>query len=182
MLYSGVACVKPACTTRIFDAVLHHIEKQGLLVREGTLVDATINEQSRGRTRENGASTRDGDASFTSKHGRTHHGYKGHIAVDVGGIVVKYAFSTAKEHDSRHIDSLPLYEHREVIADSAYSSVDRRRRLRERGVVDGICYMRVRGQDILYDWQERWNVDVPRLRARVEHPFAMMKHQLGYRK
>jgi IS5 family transposase len=69
-----------------------------------------------------------------------------------------------------------------VLADSAYSSEDRRARLRARGVLDGIVYKRVRGQERLQDWQERWNAIVSRYRSRVEHPNAMMKQQLGYRR
>jgi transposase, IS5 family len=169
---------------KLFDAVLAHIEQQGLLVREGTLVDATIIEQSTGRKREDGTSTRDEDASFTKKHGRTHHGYKGHIAADRSGIVVKFAFSTAKDHDSRYIDELTEHEPSggAVIADSAYSDQERRRRLRQRGVIDGIVYKRVRGQAKLHDWQERWNRLVAKLRAKVEHPLGMMKQQFGYRR
>jgi len=166
----------------IFDAVVEHIEAQGMLVQEGTMVDATIVEQSRGSKRADGVSTRDGDASFTSKHGRSYHGYKGHIAADLSGIVTDYRFTTAREHDSRHIDDLTMHERTAVIADSAYSDRRRRRELRARGVIDGICYKRVRGQAALHDWQERWNHLVSRLRARVEHPLGMLKQQLGYRR
>jgi IS5 family transposase len=166
----------------LFDAVVGHIGAQGLLVREGTLVDATIVEQSRGRPRGDGTSTRDPDASFTKKHGTTHHGYKGHIAADLSEIVTDYRFTTAKEHDSRHIDDLTIGEATAVIADSAYSDRRRRAELRERGVLDAICYKRVRGQDELYGWQSRWNTLVSRLRARVEHPFGMLKQQLGHRR
>ena len=75
-----------------------------------------------------------------------------------------------------------MHERKAVIGDSAYSSAARRGDLRARGVLDGICYKRNRGQPALRDWQERWNTQVARLRARVEHPFAMMKHQLGLRR
>ena len=169
----------------IFDAVVKHIEGQGLLVRQGTMVDATIIEAPRGRPRRGGAdgtSTRDPDASFTKKHGVPHHGYKGHIAADLSGIVTDYRFGTAKEHDSNHIDDLTMHETRLVLADSAYASRARRAELRSRGVIDGIIYKRERGQPRLYAWQERWNQMVSRLRARVEHPSAMLKHQLGYRR
>lgn len=166
----------------IFDAVVEHIAERGLLVREGTMVDATIVEQSRGRSRTDGTSTRDADASFTKKHGVTRHGYKGHIACDLSGIVTDYRFTTAKEHDSRQIDDLTIAERKMVIADSAYSDRRRRAELRRRGVADGICYKRHRGQAALHDWQERFNLAVLRVRARVEHPLAMMKHQLGYRR
>lgn len=166
----------------LFDAVVKHIEKQGLLVRQGTMVDATIIEAPRGRPRPDGTTTRDQDASFTSKHGVPHHGYKGHIAADLSGIVTDYRFGTAKEHDSNHIDDLTMHEKKLVLADSAYSKEERRRELRARGVIDGIIYKRNRGQAKLYDWQERWNALVARDRARVEHPTAMMKQQLGYRR
>lgn len=168
----------------IFNAVVRHLQDQGLLVREGTMVDATIIEAPRGRPRprNDGTSTRDPEASFTRKHGVPHHGYKGHIAADLSGIVTDYRFGTAKEHDSNHIDELTRHERRLVLADSAYSDRERRARLRARGVIDGICYKRHRGQKKLYDWQERWNTLVARHRARVEHPTAMMKHQLGYRR
>lgn len=166
----------------VFEAVVEHIGSRGLLVREGTMVDATIIEQSRGRPRGDGTSTRDPDASFTKKHGRTHHGYKGHIACDLSGIVTGYRFGTAREHDSRRADELTDRETHAVIADSAYASEARRAALRARGVIDGIVYKRQRGQEKLHGWQERWNAAVSRLRARVEHPFGMMKHQLGYRR
>lgn len=166
----------------IFDAVVKHIAEQGLLVREGTMVDATIIEAPRGRPRGDGTSTRDQDASFTKKHGVPHHGYKGHIAADLSGIVTDYRFGTAKEHDSKHFDDLTLHEETLVLGDSAYSKQERRRALRERGVIDGIIYKRQRNQKELYDWQERWNTMVAPLRAGVEHPNAMMKQQLGYRR
>ena len=166
----------------IFDAVVKHLDSQGFLVREGTMVDATIIEQSTGRSRGDGTSTRDQDASFTKKHGRTYHGYKGHIACDLSGIITDYRFGTAREHDSRHIDDLTIDERKAVIADSAYSDRSRRAELRARGVADGICYKRNRNQAALCDWQKRFNSVVAHLRARVEHPFAMLKHQLGLRR
>lgn len=166
----------------VFDAVVEHIQGKGLLVKQGTMVDATIIEAPRGRPRPDGTSTRDQDASFTSKHGVPHHGYKGHIAADLSGIVTDYRFGTAREHDSKHIDGLTMHETALVVADSAYSDRTRRAELRARGVIDGIIYKRSRNQAELYPWQERWNAKVSVLRARVEHPAAMMKQQLGYRR
>jgi len=167
---------------KLFVGVVNHLEKQGYLVREGTMVDATIIEQSTGRKRDDGSSTRDEEASFTKKHGRTHHGDKGHIACDLSGIVTDYRFTTAKEHDSKRIDELTTAERTAVFADSAYSSRARRAELEDRGVIDGVIYKKNRGQSTLWDWQVRWNKLVSRLRAKVEHPFGMMKHQLGCRR
>jgi IS5 family transposase len=166
----------------IFNAVLTHIESQGLLVKQGTLVDATVVEAPRGRPRPDGTHTRDQEASFTYRHGVPHHGYKGHIACDLSAIVTGYAFGTAKEHDSDYIDELTAMEKTLVGADSAYSSRERRERLEKRGVVAAICYKRVKGQPELHDWQVDWNQKVSRVRSIVEHPTAMMKQQCGYRR
>jgi transposase, IS5 family len=166
----------------IFQAVVEHIRRHGLLVREGTMVDATIIEAPRGRRGPDGTNTRDREASFTKKHGVTHHGYKGHMAVDLSGIITDYRYGTAKEHDSNYIDELTETERMLVVADSAYSDRARRRRLQERGVADGICYKRHRGQAKLYPWQERFNRAVSKVRARVEHPTGMIKQQLGHRR
>jgi len=166
----------------LFGSVTKHLEAQGFLVREGTMVDATIIEQATGSKNDDGQNTRDTDASFTKKHGKTYHGYKAHIACDLSGIVTDYRFTTAKEHDSKRIDELTEDEDKAVLADSAYASQARREALQVRGVIDAIIYKRNRGQPRLADWQEEWNGIVSRVRAHVEHPFAMMKQQLGYRK
>ena len=94
----------------------------------------------------------DEDASFTKKHGETHHGYKAHIACDLSGVITEYKVTTAKVHDSKCIDELVEDEDKVVYADSAYSSKERRDALRERGVIDAIVYKRTRGQKELYEW------------------------------
>lgn len=166
----------------IFSQVLGQLQEQGMLVKGGTIVDATLIEQSRGHRREDGSSTRDPQASYTSKNGRPHHGYKAHIACDLGGLITDCRLTTAKVHDSKLIDDLTRDEKTAVLADSAYSDETRRTNLQERGVIDGICHRRVRGQKKLHAWQERWNRLVSRLRALGEHPLAFLKHHMGWRR
>jgi len=69
----------------LFERTTAELDQRGLLVKDGSLIDATIIEQSRGRTRADGTSTRDPEASFTRKNGETYHGYKGHINADRSG-------------------------------------------------------------------------------------------------
>lgn len=167
---------------RLFDDTVATLERRGLLVRQGTLVDATIIEQSRGGKRDDGTSTRDPEASYTSKHGRARHGFKGHIAADFSGVVTDFRFTTAKDHDSNRIDELTEHEQSVVVADAAYSSAERRSRLRRRGVIDAIAHKRHRGQKALTRTQKSWNRTVASLRARVEHPFAWLKQMAqGFR-
>jgi len=160
---------------RIFDDTVALLESRGLLVKEGTLVDAAIIEQSRGAKRDDGSSTRDPEASFTKKHGRSYHGYKGHIAADTSALVTDYRFGTAKEHDSQRIDELTERESTMVVADAAYRSVEREARLRARGVACAIAFKRKPGQRDLPPALKRLNRLIASVRARVEHPFAWMR-------
>lgn len=103
-----------------FDTAVAHLLEQGLVLHEGTLVDATIIESPKGRSKDEGLGhTKDQAASYTKKHGRTYHGYKPHIATDTRGMITDYVFDTAKVHDSKHIDQLVEGELEAGYADSA---------------------------------------------------------------
>jgi IS5 family transposase len=165
----------------LFEAVNRHLQSLGLILQAGTLVDATIIEAPRGRSRADGTSTRDAEASFTKKSDRTYHGYKGHIATDRRGVVKDFRFTTARVHDSRCIDELIRKEKTLVVADSAYMDQKREERLRRRGVCFGVVKRRVRGQAELPRHQQLLNRAWATIRAIVEHPFAWMRN-MGYRK
>jgi len=160
----------------LFDTTLKILERKGLVVKEVTLVDATIIEAPKGQPTQDGLGhTKDAGATYTRKHGKTYHGYKGHVATDPRGIVKEYRYDTAKVHDSRHIDDLIEQEKTAVYADSAYMDKDRKRALEARGVFCGIAERRVRGQDELTEPQKVHNRLVAGIRAIVEHPFAWIK-------
>lgn len=165
----------------LFERTTAELDRRGLLVRDGSLVDATIIEQSRGSKRDDGTSTRDPEASFTRKNGETRHGYKGHINADRSALVTDYRFSDAAPHDSNFIDELTRHEKRLVVADSAYRSEEREARLSRRGVTCAIAFKRQRGQKTLPPMLEKINRAIARVRAIVEHPFAWMKG-MGYRR
>lgn len=165
----------------IFDATKAELDRRGLLVKDGSLIDATIIEQSRGSKRDDGTSTRDPEASFTAKGGETYHGYKGSINADRSAIVVDYRFSDAAPHDSNFIDALTADEKKMVVADSAYRSHEREAALEARGVACAIAFKRQRGQGDLPPLLRRLNRMIARVRAVVEHPFAWMKN-MGYRR
>ncbi len=164
----------------LFEKSLEILKQRGVILEEGTCVDATIIEAPRGRTAKDGiSSTKDKAAGYTKKHGRLYHGYKGHIATDFNGMVKDYRFDTASTHDSRHIDDLVENEKDSVFADSAYMDKKRKAELERRGVFCGIIERKVRGQKELTAAQKRHNRLVAGIRAVVEHPFAWMKNT-GY--
>ena len=165
----------------LFDTTVTYLREQGLVLQEGTLVDATIIEAPKGRSKDNGLGhTKDPSATYTKKHGRTYHGYKAHIATDTRGLIKDYVFDTAKVHDSKHMDPLIEGESKAVYADSAYMDKDRKARLEGDGVFCGVIERRVRGQEELTDEQVKHNRACAAIRAIVEHPFAWMKG-MGYR-
>lgn len=172
-------------TATLFDLVATHLKEAGLIVNEGTLVDATIIEAPRGQTREDGVThTKDPGATFTKKHGRTYHGYKAHIATDGNGVITDYRFDTAATHDSKHADELMAAEpdHGSVFADSAYMDKERKAGLEKRKVFYGIIQRRVRGQKELTKEQKEHNQLCSKFRAMVEHPFAWMKRSGSLRR
>ena len=167
---------------QLFDTATDYLTRQGLILQQGTMVDATIIEAPKGRTTKDGlGSTKDKTASFTKKHGRTYHGYKAHIATDGNGMIKDFIFDTAKVHDSKHIDALIEGETQEVFADSAYMNQQRKQDLESRGVFCGIIERRGRGQAQLTGAQKAHNRLCATFRAAVEHPFAWIK-AMGHRR
>lgn len=168
-------------TFTLFQKTVEILKQRGVILEEGTCVDATIIETSRGRKRDDHSSTRDKTASYTKKNGKIHHGFKAHIATDTNGIIKDYRFDTAKVHDSQHIDEMIVNENHSVFADSAYMDSQRKKVLENKGVFCGIIQRRVRGQKELTPEQKWHNRLVAGFRAVVEHPFAWMKNT-GYRR
>ena len=132
--------------------------------------------------RADGSSSADPCASTTVKGGRSYHGYRAHIATDRRGIITDYVYDTASVSEHEHFDHLARNEHKAVIADSGCRSRDRVQRLRDRGVVAGLCHRRVRGQKELTAQQKRFNRLIAPIRAFVEHPFAWIKGRLNNRR
>jgi transposase, IS5 family len=165
----------------LFDKALQTLRDKGLVMTEGTLIDATIIEAPRGSKRADGSSTADPCASKTYKHGRAYHGYRAHVATDPRSIITDFVYDSASVSEHTHFDALAAAEDKAVYADSACRSKDRVEKLEKRGVFAGICHRRVRGQKELSAEQRAFNRLVSGVRAMVEHPFAWIKRMTGGR-
>jgi transposase, IS5 family len=165
----------------LFDKTLEVLRGRGLVMNEGTLIDATIIEAPLGGKREDGSSTADPCATKTFKHGRPYNGYRAHVATDANGIITYYVYDTAAESEHTHFDHLARDEKRAVYADSGCRSKDRVERLEQRGVFAGIAHRRVKGQKELTAAQKAFNRMIAGIRAMVEHPFAWIKRMTGGR-
>lgn len=166
----------------LFDKTLEILRERGLVLNNGTIIDATLIEAPLGGKRADGSSSTDPCASKTVKGGRGYHGYRAHLASDRRGIITDYVFDTASVSEHEHFDHLARNEARAVFADSGCRSAERVRRLRERGVVAGLCHRRVRGQEQLTAEQKRLNRLIAPIRAFVEHPIGWIKTRLNNRR
>lgn len=163
--------------SELFEIVNAHLREQGLMISEGTSVDATIIEAPRGNPRKNDPlhSSKDKAASHTKKHGRIYHGYKAHVATDPNTLIRDYRLDTAKVHDINHFEALVGDESVAAFADSAYRDTKRRAKLEARGVFYGVMHRRVRGQTELTDQQKYHNRVCARARGICEMPFAWLR-------
>ncbi len=172
---------------RVFDEIARQLDARGLLVKEGTLLDATLVEAAVRRPpygRGPGArSATDPDAAWTRKGGRAAFGYKAHLAMDGGSGLIRRALLTpANVNDTEVADRLVSGDEAAVYADKAYESKDRRARLRAQGVKDRIMHRAHKHQRALPHWQRRRNALISRVRAPVEQVFGTLKRSYGYRR
>jgi transposase, IS5 family len=171
------------CASTLFDAALANLRSRGLVLRTGSIVDATIVDAPQGRTVKEADGTErhthDRCATYTKNHGTLRHGYKAHLVTDTRGMITDWLFDTARPHDSNHIDPLTESEQTAIYADSAYRSKQREEDLIRRRVKSGIVQKRVRGQAELTAEQKRHNTRCSVVRSFVEHPRAWMI-KMGY--
>ena len=179
--------IKKKLLSRIFDEVKTMMAKKNLILNEGTLVDATLIHTSQPKRKKDNQGNiisneaYDKEATYTSKRGQKHHGYKMHIATDTNGVIKRVIATTAKTHDSTQFEKLTAGEEKAIFADSGYMSKERKRKLRAKGIFNGIIERKVRGQSKLRVKQSKNNKRFAKLRALVELPFAFIKHHMNFR-
>lgn len=165
----------------LFAIVQNMIDAHGLRVNRGTIVDATIIDAPKGRNGKDGSNTRDKDAGFTKKNGKTFHGYKAHVGTDTKGHFIENVIVTsATTHDNETFDDLTRDETKAVFADKAYIDKEKKRDFRKRNVFWGVLDRASRGHK-LSSKQHKNNHRKTSVRSRVEHPFAWMKRTMKFR-
>jgi len=167
-------------TEAIFADVNAHLADKGITLRSGTLVDATIIDAP--SSTKNEAGTRDPEMSSTKKGNDWYFGMKAHIGVDAdSGIVHSLETTTAKLHDSQVWDELLHGEEKSVWADKGYVSAAREAAFSGRGKFWGVMRKAPKGGE-LHPIDAQINRIIAMVRARVEHPFRVLKRQFGYLK
>ncbi|MEC4746990.1 IS5 family transposase [Methylomicrobium sp. Wu6] len=166
----------------LFDETAALLAEKGLLLRQGTIVDATL--IAAPPSTKNRERKRDKEMSSTKKGNNYHFGMKAHIGVDAeSGLVHTLEVTTAKVADGVMTDALLHGEERIVLGDRAYSRKERNLEadLQEGEPVWGVSVQAQEGRDLPAE-QALYNRMLAPLRAAVEHPFRIVKRQFGYTK
>lgn len=166
-------------TKGIFEAIAGLLEERRLLLRAGTIVDATI--IAAPSSTKNATATRDPEMKQTRKGRNWHFGMKLHIGADRRGIVHTVRATNAACADLSQLPELLHGQEREIFGDQAYWKEADRRAFEDRGV----RYRINRRPTSQRPLSERWrmiNRARSRTRARGEHPFRVIKQLWGFAK
>jgi len=164
-------------THAIFDAVADLLEERRLLLRSGTIVDATI--IAAPSSTKNASATRDPEMKQTRKGRNWHFGMKLHIGADKRGIVHTVRATAASVADITQLPDLLHGQEREVFGDQAYWKEADRRAYEARGVRYRINRRPNSGAQLSARWKNI-NCARSRTRARGEHAFRIVKQLWGF--
>jgi transposase, IS5 family len=167
-------------TQQIFDKTNDYLTEKGLLLREGTIVDATIiNAPSSTKNQEK---KRDPEMRSTRKGNQYYFGMKAHIGTDTGrGLAHNLVVTDAAVHDSQVIDALVHGEEQAIYGDKAYSNEAKQQEYESRGVEwrvnrRGCRWRQLSKEEISINHQQS------QIRAKVEHIFLVIKQLWHYQK
>jgi IS5 family transposase len=166
-------------TQAIFDEVRNLLEERRLLLKSGTVVDATLIAAPPSTKNEDKA--RDPEMKQTRKGKDWHFGMKLHVGTDKRGLVHALTATNAAQHDLSQLPHLLHGEESEVYGDRAYWKEEDRQAFEKRGV----RYRMNRRATPKHPLSERWrmiNRARSRVRARGEHAFLVVKRLWGFSK
>jgi IS5 family transposase len=157
---------------------------KGLLLKSGTVVDATL--IAAPSSTKNSSGERDPEMHQTKKGNQWHFGMKAHIGVDAeSGLVHSVVGTAANVNDVTQADKLLHGQETDVLGDAGYQGVDKRN---PELAVNWHVAMRP-GKRKALDLSSELARDIDRveqikasIRAKVEHPFRVIKQQFGYAK
>lgn len=165
----------------ILDKVNAHLAHKGLMLKRGSIVDATI--IAAPSSTKNAQGKRDPEMHQTKKGSQWYFGMKAHIGVDTdSGLVHTVVTSAANEADVTVVGELLHGKENQVHADAGYTGADKR--VGRKKLVWEIAERRGKIKAMAEGKQKRL-VQVAEkakasVRARVEHPFRVIKRQFGY--
>jgi transposase, IS5 family len=168
---------------RVINALL---AERGLMLKAGTVVDATL--ISAPSSTKNRTGQRDPEMHQTRKGNQWYFGMKAHVGVDAdSGLVHRFIGTAANVADVTQAHGLLHGQETDVFADAGYQGVDKRPETQDLDVAWHVAMKP--GVRSRLDPNSGWHRRLDQLehlkagiRARVEHPFRVLKQQFGYTK
>jgi transposase, IS5 family len=171
---------------QMFARVSAQLIERGLILKTGTLVDATLIDAP--SSTKNSRGERDPEMHQTKKGKNWYFGMKTHIGVDAASGLTHHVHSIAANvHDLHGVAHLLHGSEQAVYADAGYQGVDKRDEHQRRAVQWHVAMRpgkrkQLDPADPVQGLTERIEQLKAKIRARVEHPFRVLKQQFGYTK
>lgn len=157
------------------------LEEKGFLLKKGTIADATL--IAAPSSTKNKDKKRDPEMHQTKKGNQWYFGMKGHIGVDVdSGVVHSVEGTAANVHDRNKLSDLLHGKEQAIFGDSGYACDEDKEACRKYGVVHWKVNDKGKRNHPLSHGQRKKNRKKSSVRAKVEHPFRIIKDQWGHKK
>ena len=172
-------------TEAIFAAINAHLAEQGLMLKEGTIVDATIIAAPSSTKNQDGE--RDPDMHQTQKGNQWFFGMKAHIGVDAeSGLTHTVVTTAANVNDVTQAHVLLHGRETDVFADAGYQGVGKRAENQGKAVTWHVALRpskrKALPNTLLGELLEKIEHAKASIRAKVEHPFHVVKNLFKHRK
>lgn len=175
--------VEHELTRKLFDEIGAELCEHGLMMKEGTLVDATIFEAP--PSTKNVERSWDPEMYQAKKGNDWHIGVKAHVGVDADSGLVHSAVTTAANESDVSQAYVLLHGHeREAFGDAGYTGVDKREEMKGKTVRWHVTLkggkIKAMSEGALKDLVTAAERAKAQIRARVEHPFHVVKNLFGH--
>lgn len=172
-------------TRQIFKTINAHLAAKGLMMREGTIVDTTLIAAS--PSTKNKDKKRDPEMHPSKKGNDWHFGMKAHIGVDAAsGLVHTLIGTPGNVSDVTQAHALLHGDEIAALGDAGYQGVEKREENRGKSVIWHVAMKRSKRKALPKSKLGRMLEKVEHLkasvRAKVEHPFHVIKNLFRHRK
>lgn len=175
------ALVAEGLLAKLFSELDRQLETSGVVLKRGTMLDATLIETQAARPPRQGEEADDPDAAFAKRQGKagSTYGYKAHVGVDEGSGIIRSVVTTpANVNDTVPADQLIRGDEQQVLGDAAYHTHAREKALEARGQAC-LLMRRANKHHALSPALKELNRAIARRRWSVETTFATWKQRMG---
>ena len=167
---------------KLFSELDRQLEQAGVILKRGTMLDATLIETGAASPPRDDEAPVDPDAAFARRSGKpgSTYGYKAHVGVDEGSGLIRSVITTpANVNDTTPADALIRGDEAAVWADAAYHTHAREAALKAKGVKPRLMRRPNKHHPKLPPRLRLYNRLIARRRAAVETTFATWKRRMG---